>query len=217
LTPAFALALAACGGNVSGTGGTGGTGGGTPCAAVTDCALPQNECQLATCDAGACGLAPKPEGAICAQGAGTCDGAGQCNLCEPGFRACNSSTLLVCGESGTFDSPITCEGDTPYCDPADPKCVGCVDASQCLTPGMNPCLAVACLDSACATTLVPDGSACLANGETGTCAAGTCQTCTSGDKRCKAGASDVPQLCVGAVGRSGGLRALVRARELRFG
>jgi hypothetical protein len=177
--------LAACGGGASGTGGTGGTGGGAPCAAPADCPQPQNDCQLAACDAGACGLAPKAKGAICAQGAGTCDGNGQCNLCEPGFKACNGSTLLVCGESGTFDDPITCGGDTPYCDPADPKCVGCFDTSQCVTPGMNPCLAVACLENACVTTLVADGSACLVNGQEGTCSGGACQLCMPGTKACR--------------------------------
>jgi hypothetical protein len=179
-----ALALAACGGGASGTGGTGGTGGGAPCAAPADCPQPENDCQLAACNGGACSLEPKPEGGLCAQGAGTCDGNGQCNLCEPGFKACNGSTLLVCGESGTFDDPITCGGDTPYCDPVDPKCVGCFDTSQCVTPGMNPCLAVACLENACVTTLVPDGAACVANGATGVCSDGMCLLCVPGEQTC---------------------------------
>jgi sulfatase modifying factor 1 len=181
---AFALALAACGGGASGTGGGGGSGGAPSCAQVADCPQPENDCQLATCNGGTCGLGAKPEGAICAQGAGTCDGNGQCNLCEPGFATCNGSTLLVCDESGTFDDPITCSGDTPYCDPTDPKCVGCFDTSQCVTPGMNPCLAVACLENACVTTLVPDGSACVANGETGVCADGMCLQCAPGEQTC---------------------------------
>jgi hypothetical protein len=181
---AFVLALAACGGGAAGTGGGGGSGGAPSCAQVADCPQPENDCQLAACNGGACGLEPKPEGALCLQGAGTCDGNGQCNLCEPGFATCNGSTLLVCGESGTFDAPITCGGDTPYCDPADPKCVGCFDTSQCVTPGMNPCLAVACLDNACVTTLVPDGSACVANGETGVCSDGMCLQCVPGEQTC---------------------------------
>jgi sulfatase modifying factor 1 len=195
---AAGFALVACGGGASGTGGTGGGGGGAPCAAPADCPQPENDCQLAACDAGACGLAPKAAGAICAQGAGTCDGNGQCNLCEPGFKACNGSTLLVCGDSGTFDDPITCSGDTPYCDPADPKCVGCFDTSQCVTPGMNPCLAVACLENACVTTLVPDGSACTVDGTLGTCFGGVCNECSEGQVRCKPGSGTVPQTCVGA-------------------
>ncbi len=180
------LALAACGGGDLGLGSAGGAGGsgGVPCQAAADCPAPESECQAAACLSGGCALEPKPEGAVCDQGAGTCDGAGQCNVCEPGYRVCSGSTLLACGESGTFDDPITCEGDTPYCDPADPKCVECFDTSQCIAPGLNPCLAVACLDHACATTLVPDGSACLVAGETGTCSGGVCQLCMPGTKAC---------------------------------
>jgi hypothetical protein len=173
-----------CGGQATGAGGSGAGGSAPSCAQVVDCPQPQNDCQLATCDAGACGLVAKPGGAICAQGAGTCDGNGQCNLCEPGFATCNGSTLLVCGESGTFDDPITCGGDTPYCNPVDPKCVECLDTSQCVTPGMNPCLAVACLENACATTLVPDGSPCLLDGDMGVCNDGVCLECTPGAKEC---------------------------------
>jgi hypothetical protein len=175
------------------------TGGGEACTAAGECPQPSNECQVAACNSGKCAFAPKAEGAICAMGNGSCDGNGQCNLCEPGLKACNGADLLVCGDSGTFDPPITCTGDTPFCDPGEPKCVACYEAGQCITAGMNPCLGANCVENTCVISPVPNGSACIVDGDQGTCTSGQCNVCINGDKRCAPGAASTPQVCVNGV------------------
>ncbi len=197
-----ALALGAVGGGCSAAGGAGGAGGGGPaCSIDADCPPPQNECQLATCDDDVCRLTPKPATASCAMGQGTCDGNGQCNLCEPGLTLCDGATLFVCAANGTFDDPITCEGDTPYCDPSKPKCVACYEASQCVE--QNPCKVPNCAQNLCLGGPVPDGTACVSEGDAGTCVAGECKVCLSGAKKCGGPGGTQPLLCVGGVWTQG--------------
>lgn len=169
---------------------------GVECSTPADCPQPVNECQVAACTSGACGIKAKARGAVCAMGAGMCDGNGQCNLCEPGTKACAGSDVLLCGESGTYGPLTTCGGGTPYCDPADPKCVECFATAHCVVAGMNPCLIPSCVANACMTAPVPDGTACIIDGDQGTCSAAACKVCVNGAKRCGPAATNTPQLCV---------------------
>ena len=155
------------------------------CLADADCPVSANECLVSTCSAQhTCGYTPKAQGDVCANGAGTCDGAGQCDFCQPGSKVCNGDSLLVCGNSGQYDAPITCSGATSKCDPQNPKCVACYDASQC-PQGANACLVATCAGNQCGFSNAPNGTACTSNGTPGTCnGSGLCFVCQPGSSLC---------------------------------
>jgi len=155
------------------------------CLADADCPVSANECLVSTCSAQhTCGYTPKAQGDVCANGAGTCDGAGQCDFCQPGSKVCNGDSLLVCGNSGQYDAPIACSGATSKCDPQNPKCVACYDASQC-PQGANACLVATCAGNQCGFSNAPNGTACTSNGTPGTCnGSGLCFVCQPGSSLC---------------------------------
>ena len=155
------------------------SGGCVACEAAGDCPSSANECQAPSCSAkNSCGFTPKALGTPCADGAGTCDGAGQCNSCPPGSKVCNGDQLLFCSAQGKYDAPISCSGATPKCDPQNPKCVACYDASQC-PAGANACLVATCKGNACGFENAANGAACGG----GTCSGGAC-VCSAGQANC---------------------------------
>ncbi|MBI3201123.1 MAG: LamG domain-containing protein [Myxococcales bacterium] len=164
------------------------------CQAPSDCPATVNECLSVTCASAQCGLSPKSQGTTCAAGAGTCDGSGQCNVCQPGTKACNGNVPLVCGSNGQYSAQPACSGATPNCAPTTGTCVQCTSATQC--PGTTaPCLQAVCASNTCGFGNKGDGTACTVSGDNGACAAGSCKVCTVGQTRCKAGSASTLQTC----------------------
>ncbi|MGZ3423865.1 MAG: hypothetical protein ACXVEE_38740 [Polyangiales bacterium] len=51
------------------------------CASPATCPAPSNECMMATCVGGTCGIGPRPAGTSCNMLTDQCDGAGTCVDC----------------------------------------------------------------------------------------------------------------------------------------
>ena len=96
----------------SGNSGNAGTGGSNICN-VNNCPSPTQQCFIAVCTIdNACGFSSSPKGTICA--GGTCDGNGQCNVCNPGDVKCAGNNVESCGNNGQWNE-IVCSGDMPIC------------------------------------------------------------------------------------------------------
>ena len=65
------------------------------------------------------------------------------------FQACATST---CVERRCVYSPISCSGATPYCNPTDNKCYGCLTSTQC--SDNNKCHVHTCTAGACTSSPV---------------------------------------------------------------
>ena len=159
----------------------------------SQCPQSGNACLQAACTSNQCGFVPKVQGAACP--GGTCNGAGQCYVCQPGSTVCSGNQVLTCNAMGQYDAPLVCSGGTPYCDPQSPSCVQCVSAANCPASGSS-CITATCNGNACGFANVPNGTACMVGSDAGSCSSGACNVCANGTTRCKAGANDVPQLCV---------------------
>ncbi len=160
------------------------------CVAETDCPPSTNECLSVVCAGNACGYSPKAPGVECLGGTGHCDGAGQCNLCDPGAVTCNGNKPLRCGSDGRYSEGAPCEGSKPECAPETATCVQCTSASHCAPPA-NECLTVSCTGNACAYSPKQKGVVCAARA--GTCnGAGQCHRCEPATRKCD---GKVPSLC----------------------
>ena len=159
----------------------------------SQCPQSGNACLQAACTSNQCGFVPKAQGAACP--GGTCNGAGQCYVCQPGSTVCSGNQVLTCNAMGQYDAPLVCSGGTPYCDPQSPSCVQCVSAANCPASGSS-CITATCNGNACGFANAPNGTACMVGSDAGSCSSGACNVCANGTTRCKAGANDVPQLCV---------------------
>lgn len=164
------------------------------CQAPSSCPATTNDCLSVTCKSAQCGLSPKAQGTPCAASAGTCDGSGQCNVCQPGSKTCNGNVPMVCGSNGQYTPQPACSGAKPNCSPATGSCVECTSATQC--PGTSsPCLQAVCASNACGIGNQGDGTACALSGDSGSCASGVCKVCTPGKTRCKSGSTTTLQSC----------------------
>ncbi|MBL9026532.1 MAG: lamin tail domain-containing protein [Myxococcales bacterium] len=152
-----------------GGGGAGGSGGGEGgCSDASQCAAPENECQVAACVDATCGAQPKPAGTPATAVAGNCsaeqcDGSGAVQLVandedlpDDGMEC----TQDVC-QSGTAAHPPEAAGfpcgrnDALQCDGAG-ICVGCIEAEDC---GVDTeCQTFACNAGRCETTNVAAGT-----------------------------------------------------------
>lgn len=127
---------------------------------LTNCP-PGNDCQTAVCTtSGSCGFSNKGSGTPCNGGAGTCDGQGNCNGCDPILCANRNTSTLINESSET---------------------IGCKN----LTQQRNTTSLYACSGTNCAvtstkteyqtiTTYLQNGAQCMENGKTGTCANNVC-------------------------------------------
>ena len=157
--------IAACDGG-GGTGGGGGSGGQPACSTPEDCPAPTADCEVATCEAGACGIAAAPDGtpataqtpgdckkAVCQSGAPTPenddadvpDEAGDCTVdaCDAGSPATTPEPL---GTPCTADAGKVCD--------ATGQCVGCNSTADCedtAAPACDAaahlCVALSCMDA----------------------------------------------------------------------
>lgn len=160
------------------------------CSSRSDCAPPADECLTVNCIENACAYAPKAKDTLCQSGAGTCNGAGQCNLCEPGTRKCEGNVPFVCESTGHYVAEPACVGPTPICGGPSTKCVACESASHCAAQG--ECWQSECEANTCVASKRAEGTPCL--GGKGSCdqASGTC-LCTPGARRCDA--ANTPNTC----------------------
>src|SRR6185295_12748260 len=115
-----------------------------------------NDCLQAACSAShTCDYVPKPDATPCGVG-GTCDANGQCNLCQPGAKACDGNVPTVCGSDGRFHSSAVCSGATPYCNPQTGDCVGCNSAADCPSAS-GECALAKCNNNSCENEPIPQG------------------------------------------------------------
>jgi hypothetical protein len=154
------------------------------CDGVT-CEDTGNECTVGVCNmqTGVCNPMDVPAGTECNAGAGACS-AGECvdnNMCEgvdctSAAECVNDGTChpadgqCIPGSNKPADASCT-EGGGSVCDDAG-VCVACNSADQCT--GGDQCNATTCVDNACGTAPVMDGTICDFNGADGVCEAGAC-------------------------------------------
>ena len=157
------------------------------CTTAAQCPAGNNPCAVAACTNNVCGFTPKAAGTAC--NGGTCDGSGQCNACTPGTKICNGNSVLSCNAQGQYDAPLTCGGNTAYCDPANPGCYACVTAANC-PASQGPCLVATCNGHVCGFANTANGTACSdgdACTQTDSCQNGACagtnpKTCSALDQ-----------------------------------
>jgi hypothetical protein len=169
-------------------------------AATTPCPAPADACKISTCNpqSGTCGNANAPRGTQCA--GGTCDGAGNCQICTPGAPgACvNNGFPMVCNANGTgfILQENLCEGNNRI------RCNGTARLSE-------PCgVAERCVDlgtfASCACT---DGTTRCSNGQPQQCINGAFSAlgfCVNAVANVCNGDNVVPTPCPGAGNPCGG-------------
>lgn len=144
----------------TGTGGdgAGGTGGG--CLSATDCPAPEEECAVATCEDGTCGVSNAPAGTPCGDGP-SCSGgeAVQQDTCDP-FGLCVDQGTVACGsytcastecKTSCMDND-DCVAGTECKDPPNGSCLGSkVNGEPCAGP--EECASEFCADGVCCDTV----------------------------------------------------------------
>ena len=142
-----------------------------------------NECTVAMCntETGVCDVMNAPDGTECNDGAGACS-AGVCvdnDLCN-GVDCSSANQCVMDGTCDPANGQCIPGGNQPadtdctdggVCD-GQGNCVACNDPSQC--NGGDACNAPTCVDNACGTAPVMDGTDCDFMGAPGVCNAGTC-------------------------------------------
>lgn len=155
------------------------------CCVDNDCTpvtLP-NECQYQGCTANhTCGAKSQPNTFVCASGAGTCDGAGTCLVCNPGQYRCSGGVIQQCNATHTgFTQVVDC-GSSALCNPAGPPCYACVPGTSC--DPTNPHAVITCAADHMTKTTSTDNTKFCVNGQFVQCR--DVNDCTPPDNPCMA-------------------------------
>lgn len=157
------------------------------CQAGTAVECAQVECQAGSCDPtdGSCSYTNLADGALCANGSGTCT-AGSCNVCE--VSNCddqNECTIDSCDgpncSNVNVDDGTSCANGSGTCQ--NGTCDVCED-SEC--DDQNDCTVDACQGAVCTNTPVGDGNSCGNDG--GVCSGTSCVECIN-DTGCDDGSA----------------------------
>lgn len=120
------------------------------CASPADCPSPPNDCAVATCTQGECGVADAPLGTPC--DGGVCDDAGACNDCNVDG---DCVAPQICTDNTCVNPPPSCIDNLKNGSETDIDCGGscpkCPDGDACLID--SDCQSNACDDNTCGVPL----------------------------------------------------------------